>query len=336
MKDRIECPFGEGEAVLQKEQKSLSYRRDEFTVIAHFYKCEDCGEEFTTNEADQITLIQAHNQYREKNGIPFPEEIRTIRQKYGISAAKMSDILGLGENGYGNYEKGEIPTPAIGTLIKTAQRPENFLFLLNSHKLRKEDKGIPRAISHVESLIREEQSMQAYHYNTTANLNSANNFTGYSTLNTTKIKHLLIHYIHECKEEYNDKLKLTKLLFFTDFIHYQNFGHSVSGLSYQKKNVGPVPYRFDNIFSYLEEQDAIYQDWEILVDGKAREIIKTHHNEDPDAVFNEQEKSTINWIITHFRNSPTEDLVKRSRELNLQLSCDRKDDMIGFQENAFS
>jgi len=335
MKDRIECPFGEGEAVLKKESRSLSYRKHEFTVIAHYYKCKNCGEEFTTNEADHITLVQAHNQYRERNGIPFVEEIRDIRGKYGLSASKMSEILGLGENGYGNYEKGEIPTPAIGTLIKTAARPENFLFLLKSHNLRKEDKAISRAISHVETIIRNDHGKPDYFEKSTY-LRIPNNFTGYSILNTTKIEHLLIHFIHECKNEYNDKLKLIKLLFFTDFSHYRNFGHSVSGLSYQKKNFGPVAYCFDTIFSYFEQQDIIYQDWEILVDGKAREIIKTHRDMDSNKVFNEQEKSTIDQVIGHYKNSSTEDLVKKSSALNLKSSNDTENDLIGFQENAFA
>jgi len=334
MKEKIECPFGKGMAVLKRETRSLSYRRYEFKVIAHFYKCEDCGEEFTTNEADHITLIQAHNQYREKNGIPFSEEIQLIREKYGLSATKMSDVLGLGENGYGNYEKGEIPTPAIGTLIKTAERPENFLFLLQSHNLRKEDKSIIKAISHVEAMIRDRKGKQGY-FDISINMTMPSNYTGYATLNTTKIEYLLIHYIKECKEEYNDKLKLTKLLFFTDFFHYKNFGHSVSGLSYKINNVGPVPYCFDNIFSYFEQSDAIYQDWEIIAGGKAREIFKTRHNESTKELFSEQEKSTIDWITGHYKNSPTADLIKKSSELNLKSSKETKVDLIGFQENAF-
>ncbi|SEB04063.1 type II toxin-antitoxin system antitoxin SocA domain-containing protein [Pedobacter hartonius] len=335
MKDRIECPFGEGEAVLKKEPRSLSYRKYEFTVIAHYYKCEDCGEEFTTNEADHITLIQVHNQYRERNGIPFVEEIRDIREKYGLSASKMSEVLRLGENGYGNYEKGEIPTPAIGALIKTAERPENFLSLLKSHNLIKNDKAIIKAISHVEHMIREERD-NPDHFNISVNFGIPNNFTGYSMLNRSKIKHLLIHYIHECKDEYNDKLKLIKLLFFTDFSHYRNFGHSVSGLSYQKKNFGPMPYCFDTILNYFEQQDIIYQDWEILVDGKAREIIRTHRNIKTNEVFNEEEKSTIDLVTGYYKNSPTEDLVKKSTELNLKSSNDTENDLIGFQENAFA
>ncbi len=68
MKEMMECPYGEGQAVLTKAPQKITFRKEEFNVIAHFYRCEECGEEFTTNETDEITLVQAYNQYNdEKN-----------------------------------------------------------------------------------------------------------------------------------------------------------------------------------------------------------------------------------------------------------------------------
>src|SRR5688500_10288940 len=104
MKKKIECPYCDGRANLHKDVKEINYRKDVFKIVAHFYKCEKCQEEFTTTEADTISLTQVHNQYREKNNIPFPDEIAAIRQKYELSASKMSEVLGLGANGYSNYE----------------------------------------------------------------------------------------------------------------------------------------------------------------------------------------------------------------------------------------
>ena len=107
MKQVIECAYCDGQAQLQKTGKELKYRAELFKVVEHFYKCEKCAEEFTTTETDSVTLLQAHNQYRERHFIPFPEEILAIRDKYELSATKLSEVLGLGINGYGNYEKGE-------------------------------------------------------------------------------------------------------------------------------------------------------------------------------------------------------------------------------------
>src|ERR1700739_2015590 len=155
MKEVIECPYGEGRALLTKAPQKITFRKEEFSVTAHFYVCEDCGEEFTTNETDEITLVQAYNQYRAKHGIPFPEEIKASREKYQLSAAKMSEVLQLGENGYANYEKGEMPTPAIGTLIRTASKPVNFLDFLKRHPNADTDKALIKARGFAEQLCKE-------------------------------------------------------------------------------------------------------------------------------------------------------------------------------------
>ena len=65
MKKKLECPYCDGIANLQKEASELRYRKDVFKIVAHFYKCENCEEEFTTTEADDVSLNQARDQYRE-------------------------------------------------------------------------------------------------------------------------------------------------------------------------------------------------------------------------------------------------------------------------------
>jgi DNA-binding transcriptional regulator YiaG len=60
--------------------------------------CEDTGEEFTDAKLDDLNLTQAYNQYRTRCNLPFPDEIKALREQYGLSAAKMSEILGFGAN----------------------------------------------------------------------------------------------------------------------------------------------------------------------------------------------------------------------------------------------
>src|SRR5690606_4680479 len=82
---------------------------------------------FTDDRLDTLNMVQAINQYREKYGIPFPEEIRQIRGRYAVSASKMSEILGMGANTYRLYEAGEMPTVAGGRLILSVRNPEEFI-----------------------------------------------------------------------------------------------------------------------------------------------------------------------------------------------------------------
>ncbi|MFN0081009.1 MAG: type II toxin-antitoxin system MqsA family antitoxin, partial [Ferruginibacter sp.] len=123
----MKSPFTDGETQLKKEQKNFVFRKESFTVLYHYYVCNDTKEQFTTTELDTLNISQVHNKYREKYGIPFTDEIINIRKKYDLNASKMSEVLGLGTNGYRNYEAGEIPSVATGRLIRLAEKPDEFI-----------------------------------------------------------------------------------------------------------------------------------------------------------------------------------------------------------------
>ena len=60
----MKSPITGKEMLLIKESRILTFRKEEFEVVYHHYKCEDSGEFFTTTELDEINLNQLHNQYQ--------------------------------------------------------------------------------------------------------------------------------------------------------------------------------------------------------------------------------------------------------------------------------
>jgi len=149
----MKSPFTDGEATLQYEKRELEFRKDVFTVTQFYYRCSDTKEEFTTDELDQINVNQLYNQYRERYGVPFPDEIKEIREQYGLSATKMSEILGFGVNSYRQYEGGDIPTVASGRLIQAAKDPEEFKKFLDDSKAVLTDREYKRFSERVAELI---------------------------------------------------------------------------------------------------------------------------------------------------------------------------------------
>lgn len=333
MKQRIECPYCDGIAMLHREAKEITYRKDVFKIIAHFYKCEKCKEEFTTTEADAISLTQVHNQYREKNNIPFSNEIAAIREKYELSASKMSEVLGLGANGYSNYENGEIPTPAYGNLISAAAEPQVFINLLDKAKVHFSDNAFSKTRERVVHLIQTTEK----HRNLGATLNTyneANNFTGYRRPEPTRIANLITYLIRHSKSEFNDKLKLNKQLFFTDFAHYKHCGASISGLSYRAIHYGPVPANYDNIFAYLENEELISSQFLRLSNGGAREVFISEADFDEN-LFSEEERQTIKTIIERFAAISTWDIVELSHQEKAWKELEANKGLIGYQDYAF-
>ncbi|MBK6776787.1 MAG: hypothetical protein IPG74_13440 [Flavobacteriales bacterium] len=70
--------------VLCREPRSLTFRKEEFHIIYHFYKDTD-GEQYTEEETDEVNINQVYNQYRDKYNLPFPDEIKAVRSKYDLS-----------------------------------------------------------------------------------------------------------------------------------------------------------------------------------------------------------------------------------------------------------
>lgn len=119
-------PFTGGEVKLCEEPRTMIYRKEQYNYIHKGYLCVDTGMLFTDTELDAENLEQVHSQYREKYGIPSSLEIAQTRKKYGLSASKISLVLGLGVNQYRLYEAGEMPSEAIGKMLKSIQTPMVF------------------------------------------------------------------------------------------------------------------------------------------------------------------------------------------------------------------
>lgn len=333
MKQKIECPYCDGTANLHKEAKELTYRKDVFKIVTHFYKCEKCSEEFTTTEADNISLMQAHNQYREKNNILFPEEIAAIREKYDLPASKMSDVLGLGANGYSNYENGEIPTPAYGNLISAASEPQTFMNLLDKAKEHFSENAYNKAKERVAYLIQTADANKNLHASLNV-YNEANNYTGYKKPVATKIANIVTYFIQHSKPDFNDKLKLNKQLFFADFTHYKNFGSSISGLSYRAIKYGPFPANYDNIYAYLENEQLISSQFLKTPNGGAREVFISEADFDKN-LFTEEEIETIRIIAEKFADTSTWDIVELSHEEKAWKELEANRELISYQDYAF-
>ena len=88
--------------------------------------------EFTTDDMDFDNLEQIYVQYRERHNIPSPTELSEMRERYGLSAIKMSQILGLGVNQYAKYEQGELPSESIGKMLRSIQTPAVFMGYLEN------------------------------------------------------------------------------------------------------------------------------------------------------------------------------------------------------------
>ena len=77
----MKSPITGKEMILKKEMRSLVFRKEEFPVVYHYYLCEESKEQFTSTELDEVNMKQIYNQYRDNNNLPFPDDVKDMRDK---------------------------------------------------------------------------------------------------------------------------------------------------------------------------------------------------------------------------------------------------------------
>lgn len=143
-------PYTGKEMKVVREERTWHFRGEDYKYIHTSYLCEESGEQFTTCESDDDGYNQVVSQYITKYGLPSRDEIKSIRKQYGVSASKMSLVLGLGANQWRLYEMGEVPSLSNGRLIRCIKNPVVFLDLLESSRgqlTEKEYNAIYRKVS---------------------------------------------------------------------------------------------------------------------------------------------------------------------------------------------
>ncbi len=96
---------------------------------------EETGEEIYDPKLEQENDVKLYNEYRKLNSLLLPEEIKSIREKYGVTQVEFAQILGLGNKTITRYENGSLQNVAHNNLIKIVRRnPEEFLKSLKKCK----------------------------------------------------------------------------------------------------------------------------------------------------------------------------------------------------------
>ena len=147
----MRSPFTGGTATLITEETTSVFRGEKLSYTRRYYRCDDTGIAFTDDETDAWGLEQIYSQYREKYGIPAPAEIKAIREQYGLSAITMSKILGIGDNQYGLYENGEMPTKNIGRMIATIKKVDVFRMYVDMAKNQLTEKEYEKIVRILEA-----------------------------------------------------------------------------------------------------------------------------------------------------------------------------------------
>ena len=305
----MKSPFTGGKASLIREVRVFDYRKEAFNIMYHYYKCEDTQEQFTTTALDELNINQVHNKYRAKYGIPFVDEIRHTREQYALSAAKMSEVLGLGANVYRNYESGEMPSVATGRLIRMAEDPAEFNKLLELSRNALEAHDFDRVQKKLQRVPVEAEATVILAAKYIFRSQYPDEFNGFRKGTMSKLGSV-VRYLAAGLAPF--VTGMNKLLFYVDFSHYQQYGRSITGISYKAIEWGPVPRNYGAMYNFLVDQR--YIDIEEKEVGEMivwKDKIKLTVENSP---LDEEEINTIEKVVKKMKGKNTRQIVDMSHE----------------------
>ena len=265
-----------GEKCFQ-EVRTITFRKEVFSYI-HTGIIDEEGDMWTTTEMDEANIFQVYNQYRVKHGIPFPDEISGIREHYGLSAAKMAQILGFGINQYRMYEDGEVPSVSNARTIIAAREKDIFMSFVEASKSEMSEQEYLRIKKKVEAAEGDYKlSVQPSEY------------TGFRSMSLDKIANIVQLIIANIGSTF--VTKMNKLLFYADFIHYKKHGYGITGITYKALPFGQWGTLYNSL-SGIDMEEFVYPSGQSGIRLETIENIKN--------ILSESELATIEKVCKYF------------------------------------
>jgi putative zinc finger/helix-turn-helix YgiT family protein len=303
----MKSPFTGKDMIVVTELREMTFRKEQFNLIFHAYKCVDTGDQFEDEKFAELNYNQVINQYRAKHHIPFPEQIAAIRKKYDLSAAKISEVLGMGPNTWASYESGEVPSKVHANLIQMIDSPDTFKQLISKNgELAEKDRL--RILKKIELLAQPECVCddELKRFATEPNI-----YNGYKVFSSNKTSQMVLFYAQTLKPY---KTKMNKLLFYSDFAHFRENGQSISGLKYVAIPYGPVPDGYEMLYGILSNERIINLDLSMTELDEITQILPAFDMKYNPLVFSSTEIKAMEYIAEKFKNINSKEIVEISHK----------------------
>ena len=135
------CPLCDKEHEVEERERlsSINIKGECVKYKEVYFECKETNEEeneFVSAKMMDENLLRARDVYRKEHNMLTSLEIKQIRQKYGVTQAEFSYMLGLGEVTITRYETKLIQDTTYDTMMKLMDK--NAMFALESLEANKE------------------------------------------------------------------------------------------------------------------------------------------------------------------------------------------------------
>lgn len=286
----------ETKIITQKENYEVC--GESIEVDAQVLVCADCGEEFYCEELDNATLVCAYNEYRRKHKLLFPEEIKEIREKYGLSQRSFGKLLNWGDKTICRYENGSIQDKAHNSLLLLLRDPENMRTYLTENDVTIDAKKQKKLLEIIDQLQQGTEPRIRRRFLNSFFSDVPCEENGFRVFDYDKFCAMVLYFSNKSTELL--KTKLMKLLNYSDMIFYKENGISISGIKYVHLPYGPVPENFDILFGTMAADHIAHI--EVLYDNGYEKHQVIPEEEMLQGILLEGELAVMDRIYEKFEN----------------------------------
>lgn len=307
---QMDCPFCNNIHTLEKRKRDTQgiVKGEIVDYEEIYYLCpitEEEENEFLPAGIMDKNLLMARDAYRISKGLLTSSEITEIRKFYDLTQNEFSNLLGWGDITVTRYESKTIQDETYDRLMKMAL--ENPLFTLERLEKNKE-KFTEQKYMKIRKKVVERIEESGIQYlkiqeikSTYASYSIESDYNGYKLLDLEKLADVIGYFAHSVNHLY--RIKLMKLLWYADVLHYKRHGKSMMGLVYKHMTYGALPLAYDEIVhlpTVMLEEQIIYNDISLKILPK---------NELNLSLFSPEELSILQLVSGKFKYDYAKDIV---------------------------
>lgn len=312
----MKCPLCDKTHEIEERKRTttITLKGEEVAYEERFYFCANADEEeneFETGAMTNENLLNARNAYRIKMGLLTSDEIVAIRESYGLSQVDLAKLLGWGEATISRYESKAIQDQAYDTMLRLVKdNPLQALELLKKNidkfSVTKHSAIREKIVEKLDSYGKEFLTRQTFE-GEYANFKELSDFNGFTTLNIDKIE-AMISYIAE-KVNNLFKVKLMKMLWYSDVLAFKENGFSMTGMVYRHEPMGALPighYSLMNLEN-LNVQEELSCNYDTML-----HVYPTANMDY--SILDAKEKAILDKVIVKFIDFKAKDIVDYMHE----------------------
>lgn len=310
-KIHMPCPLcGKTHEVEERKRiTTITLKGEEVTYEEKFYFCTNAAEnenEFENGAMTNENLLNARNAYRVKMGLLTSDEIVAIRENYGLSQVDLAKLLGWGEATISRYESKAIQDEAYDTMLRLIK--DNPLQALESLKKNSDKFSVKKRleirakiVEKLDSYGKEFLTRQTFE-GEYANFEEPSDSNGFAILNIDKIEAMISYLAQKVNNLF--KVKLMKMLWYSDVLSFAEIGRSMSGLVYRHEAMGALPvghYSLMNLEN-LNVQEEMSYNYDTML--HVYPVANMDYS-----VLTDEEKVILDKVIIKFKDYKTKDIV---------------------------